>query len=185
MKAARFLAGIIASQSDNGPEEDETHPAADCPFAALRRAADALEEVGVHVDLDWSPESAVMVAEACNLAAKVLDEDFYALKPPAIEAAIALGADGGWGVDGCFYLSTPETGVACFHDPFGQIRVGGFWPNRWSGVQRQHAAFLIATRPAVRRLYAEATIPGGAIAGISDSAVRRALRRLAALDRRS
>lgn len=182
MKAARFLAGIIASQSDNGPEEDETHPAADCPFAALRRAADALEEVGVHVDLDWSPESAVMVAEACNLAAKVLDEDFYALKPPAIEAAIALGADGGWGVDGCFYLSTKETGVASFHDPFGQIQIdaGCFWPHRWSGVQRQHAAFLIAGNPAVRRLYAEATLPGGAIAGISDSAVRRALRRLAA-----
>jgi hypothetical protein len=89
-----------------------------------------------------------------------------------------MGADGGWGRDGVFYLSTPETGVACFHDPFGQIQAGGSWPWSWSGVRRQNAAFSIATSPDVRRLYREATLPSGRLFGISDSAVRRAHRRL-------
>lgn len=182
MKAARFFRGIVASQDLDLVGEIESDDRTD-PCVALRQAVEMLGEHGIQIPLDWKPETAVMVAEACNLAAKAIDDDFYGLKPQVIEAAITLGAEGGWGDDACFYLHTPNTGTACFHDPYGQICADGNWPHRWSKVTRQHAAFAIATNPAVRRLFAEATSQNGKLFGISDSAVRRALRRLAAQER--
>lgn len=179
MKAARYLDTIAASQlATLADGQEDSQEERRCPYSVMREAVEALGDVGIPVALGWSPAAAVMIAEACNWAAKTIDDVFYYIKSAAIEAAVDLGADGGWGEDDCFYLSTEETGVACFHDPYFQIGAGGRWPYRWSGIQRQHAAFLIATRPAVRRLYAEATKPGGAIYGASDSAVRRALHRL-------
>ena len=178
MKAARFI-----NQDCRQEFADDTSDDADNPvdvIVAARLASEFLGADGVCIQFDMTAKSAVLIAEACNWAAKVVCESYYAIKPLVIEAAVALGASGGWGDDGCYYLSTPETGVASFHDPYGQIGAGGEWPHAWSRISRQHAAFAIATNDSVRRLFAEATMPGGRLFGISDSAVRRALRRLAA-----
>ena len=177
MKAPRLLQGWRLEVEEDS--DDDVEIPVDVIVAA-RLASEVLGADGVFVPFDMTAKSAVLIAEACNWAAKTVCESYYALKPLVVEAAVALGASGGWGDDGCFYLSTPETGVASFHDPYGQIGSDGEWPHAWSRISRQHAAFSIATNDSVRRLFAEATMPGGRLFGISDSAVRRALRRLAA-----
>ena len=151
------------------------------PESILSMAAAALESVGVSVPVSpWDVGGAVMIAEAVNWAAKVIDEEFYSLKPRVIEAAVEIGADGGWGDDGCYYLASERSGVASFHDPFGEIRAGGSWDHPWSGVRRQDAAFHILTDTRIRRVFREATAPDGAILGVSDSRVRKILSRLVA-----
>lgn len=177
MKHQPTIAEGLLDMLDEQEIELEAVPA---PDQCYSMAVDALQKAGIPVRREWTAANAVMVAEACNLAAKIIDEDFYGLKPGCVEFAIELGAEGGWGNDDCFHVGTPETGVACFHDPYGQITIGGRWPHQWSGIRRQHAAFAILRSPTVRRLYAEATMPGGQIYGASDSAVCRALRKLAA-----
>lgn len=180
MKAARFIQGWLEPvEYDADADADGVELPLDIIVAA-RLASEFLEADGVSIRFDMTAQSAVLIAEACNLAAKVVCESYYALKPLVIEAAVALGASGGWGDDGCYYLATPETGVASFHDPFGQIAADGDWPHPWSRISRQHAAFAIATNSSVRRLFAEATLPGGRLYGMSDSAVRRVFRRIAA-----
>ena len=183
MKAPRFITEnwreSVEAEADSDDADDSVEPAVDA-IVATRMASEFLEVDGVCVPFDMTAKSAVLIAEACNWAAKVVCESYYALKPLVIEAAVALGASGGWGDDGCYYLASQETGVASFHDPYGQIGADGEWPHAWSRISRQHAAFAIATNDSVRRLFAEATMPGGRLFGISDSAVRRALRRLAA-----
>ncbi|CAB4172609.1 hypothetical protein UFOVP935_50 [uncultured Caudovirales phage] len=178
IKASRFINQDWRHEASDAAAADVETPVD--VIVAARLASEFLEADGICIPFDMTAKSAVLIAEACNLAAKVVCESYYSLKPLLIDAAVALGATGGWGDDGCFYLSHQETGVACFHDPYGQIGADGYWPHAWSRISRQHAAFAIATNNSVRRLFAEATAPGGRLSGISDSAVRRALRRLAA-----
>ena len=148
-------------------------------FDTLTNAKVALESAGVDVPCSpWDTAGAIMIAEAVNWAAKTIDYKFYGIKPAVIDAAIAIGCDGGWGSDGCFFLADDRVGVASFHDPAGDIRADGHWPHPWTGVRRQDAAFDILVNPAVRRLYREATAPDGAVVGISDTRVRKVAARI-------
>ena len=131
------------------------------------------------IKMPTSAEGMIMLAEAFNNAAKEIDEDFYLIKPAAIKAAIELGADGGWGSDQVFYLSTVETGVACFHDPLDQIGLEELrWESEWSGVSRQEHAFSILSNKVVRELVAHATHPEGRLYGATDSQVNKWIARL-------
>ena len=130
---------------------------------ALQRAADALLDAGVDLGRRcwWRLPDAILITEAVNLAAKVVDFDFYVFKPDCVRECVDLGADGGWR-DGIFYLFHPAAGVASFHDPFDQIEVDGSmrWPFEWSGVPRQEQAFdLLVDRKALLRMRF-ATAPG-------------------------
>lgn len=85
---------------------------------------------------------AVLMAEVCNAAAKLISPQYYDLKPDLIEwAASQSGVLSGWGDDGAFYLHHPSVGTCCFHDPHGQIGCGGEWLHPWHGIQRQFAVF--------------------------------------------
>lgn len=151
----------------------------DSPESILSAAAAALEAAGVSVPVSpWDTTGAVMIAEAVNWAAKAIDEGFYFIKPRVIEAASAIGCDGGWGADGCYFLADDRAGVVSFHDPFGEIRADGSWDHPWSGIRRQDAAFSILADARVRRVFREATAPDGAILGVSNSRVRKILARL-------
>lgn len=124
-------------------------------------AALDLPTVQVEAELP-APAAAQLLAELCNWAAKALDEGFYAVKPLAWVLAVELGAEHGWGDDGAHYLSTPEGGVSCAHDPFGEIdRLVPFavWPHPWSGVRRQNLAPDLVVDRRLRRLVALATRP--------------------------
>lgn len=103
---------------------------------------------------------AILLTEACNWAAKVLDYEFYSLKPRCIEECVHLGADGGW-KNGIFYLYHPDVGVASFHDPMGEIQIEDMnWPFEWSGIPRQERAFDLLTDRKTRLQYRYATAPG-------------------------
>lgn len=157
-RAARLAPSVFAGLDDwldTAEIGDET--------PALQRAAQALADAGI--DLDgrcwWRVEDAILITEAVNLAAKVIDEDFYALKPDCVRECVGMGADGGWR-GGIFYLYHPAVGVASFHDPFDQIEVDGSmgWPFEWSGVYRQEQAFdLLVDRKALLKMRF-ATAPG-------------------------
>lgn len=108
---------------------------------------------------------AQLLAELCNWAAKAHDDIFYALKPVVWALAVELGAEHGWGSDGAHYLSTPEGGVCCAHDPYGQLEAlvpWRVWPHPWSGVRRQDAAPEIVRSARIRAVYARCTSPAGA-----------------------
>ena len=153
------------------------------PEEILCEARLALADEGVAIDgSHWNPATAVLIAEAVNWAAKCIDEAFYFIKPGVIEAALAVGAEGGWGEDGVFYLAAPDVGVACFHDPMGQLaHIKAIWPEGWSGIRRQPWAFEICERASVRRLFAAATDPDGVLYGLTNSQVERFARRLCAV----
>lgn len=155
LPVALSLAEGLAEWRDATPFTDDT--------PALQRAAAALADAGI--DLGgrcwWRVEDAILIAEAVNLAAKVIDPEFYALKPDCVRECVEMGADGGWR-GGIFYLYHPSVGVASFHDPFDQIEVEGStgWPFEWSGVYRQEQAFdLLVDRKALLRMRF-ATAPG-------------------------
>lgn len=97
---------------------------------------------------DYEPVAIQLLAELVNLAAKTSSEEFYQFKPWLIRRSIELGAGGGWGEDGVFYLQTEEGGVCCFHDPFGELwrsltpeQNALRWPHAWSRVIRQNQAY--------------------------------------------
>ena len=152
------------------------------PETILLAARLALADEGVTVEgSHWDAATAVMICEAVNWAAKSLDEAFYAMKPACIEAALAVGADGGWGDDGVFYLTAPGVGVACFHDPVGALaHIQAQWRGGWSGIRRQSWAFDICARASVRRLFALATDETSPMYGLTDAQVERYARRLCA-----
>lgn len=112
-------------------------------WSALELAEHLLRQHGVdprHVPA--GPVRAVLVAEAVNWAAKIIDGGFYDLKPAVCDEVAAMaGVVSGWGDDDCFYLCADGAGAASFHDPFGQIKSRGEWPFPWSGVLRQAHAF--------------------------------------------
>ena len=127
---------------------------------ALQRAAQSLQEAGIDLGnrLWWRVEDAILITEAVNLAAKILDEDFYSLKPDCVRECVELGAAGGWR-NGIFYLFHPEVGVASFHDPYDQIKVIGDWPYEWSGIRRQDQAFELLTDERLLNKYRFLTSP--------------------------
>ena len=148
-------------------------------MSLVDQAIAALEFYGIPVPVSGQTASGLlMIAEACNLAAKEVDYSFYAVKAAVIDAAIAAGCTGGWGNDGVFYLHHPEAGVACFHDPYGEITACGEWEHPWSGIYRQDHAFRIMANGHVRRVMAESTSPYGKLAGLRPATVSRLIRRV-------
>jgi len=128
--------------------------------APVAIAAGALRNAGVSVEVSTETiEGAIMIAEAVNLAAKVIDDGFYELKPKVIDAAAEMGARGGWGEDGAFYLYHESVGVASFHDPWCEIGSGGEWHTPWSEVTRQELAFQLLVDENLRREVALKTSP--------------------------
>ncbi len=114
----------------------------------------------------WDAAGALLLAEAVNWAAKVIDGELYALKGLAICAAVECGAELYWGDDGTVALYAPRAGAATFHDPHGDVaaalrarghRPMGYLP--WSGISRQELAFELLANPAARRLVALRTDP--------------------------
>jgi hypothetical protein len=99
-----------------------------------------------------SVDASIAVTEAINLSAKLINYNFYELKPATIVAAWKNGANFGLGDDDAYYLSSPTIGAASFHDPDDEV---GFmildvleekipeWDYGWSGVYRQDDAYNI------------------------------------------
>ena len=99
----------------------------------------------------------ILLAEAANWAAKVIDSSYYELKAELIRTAMARGvrcwaSDDEWNGTSIFYLYDREIGVASFHDPFDSIDYWQMvelsdylsndnWNFPWSGVRRQNLAF--------------------------------------------
>ena len=68
--------------------ESESHEGSEMATFILSSAKTALEKAGIQVPHSpWDRAGAVMIAEAINLAAKVVDEDFYDMKSAVIDAA--------------------------------------------------------------------------------------------------
>lgn len=159
-----------------------SHPSASViindAIAALKENEISFNDKGLSL-----AEVALLTAEAINLAAKVIDADFYNLKPSVIDAAMELGCIGGWNGD-VFYMEVENghVGVVSFHDPYSQITSNGYWPHGWSGIKRQDMAFELLINPTVRRVYSEATSASGCIYGVSNSAVNNILRKLKCLN---
>jgi hypothetical protein len=128
-----------------------------------------------------SPSDVQLMSEAFNCAAKYYSEEFYSFKGPSVMLAKELGAEGGWKQD-VFYLETEENGQTSYHDPFDQIKVPYEVQNfrGWTEIKRQSYAIEVLFNESLKRLFAEATKVGGAIAGISNGAVERIARRLLA-----
>lgn len=158
LNASRFAPPILAGLND---WLDTSEVVSDLP--ALQRAASALVDAGI--DLGdrcwWRVEDAILITEAVNLAAKVIDFDFYAFKPDCVRECVEMGAMGGWRGE-IFYLYHPSVGVASFHDPFDQIEVDGNmrWPFEWSGIYRQEQAFNLLVDRKARLKMRFATAPG-------------------------
>jgi hypothetical protein len=136
----------------------------------LEWVIDILQDAGVNFGCGFfqltEREQAVLVTEAVNWAAKSIDDWFYGLKSRMYQYALDQGALGWYNEDEeVYYLYTPRTGVACFHDPFGEMEwVHGKRFNighcyGWSGVYRQDQAFDLLVNPALLDEMAEATRP--------------------------
>lgn len=93
----------------------------------------------------------ILLAEACNWAAKVISSSYYDRKP-----ALVVLASRQWGVrtwldtdprgNVVYYLYHKEVGVASFHDPYGEVsslnpEISEGWQFPWSGIRRQDQAF--------------------------------------------
>ena len=126
----------------------------------LEKIRNLAEQLSIPVFEDDLGLTAVLTAEASNLAAKQIDPEWYDHKPWLVDAAMSFPSVlGGWGRDNTFSLYHLEAGVSSYHDPYGSIRSGGYWPFPWSRVRRQQFAFEIARNPAVRQFFAERTAP--------------------------
>lgn len=95
----------------------------------------------------------IMMAECCNYAAKVINDDYYSLKPRFIELAVREGAfswinydeRGEW----VCYLYHRDVGTASFHDPYNEIAEPLLKesvrfierPYEWSQIPRQDEIF--------------------------------------------
>lgn len=135
---------------------------------------------GVECDLSpWDAGNALLIAEAVNNAAKMIDSGFYSIKGPTVDAAIQLGCAGGWSKD-VFYMEYHTAGNASFHDPCGEIHSSGRWSEEWGGIRRQDWAFDIMSNSRIRELFCEATQRGGKYYGAKDRHVVRAANRILA-----
>lgn len=133
----------------------------DDPAQVIAAARSALEEAGVEIDGWLEPAvEAVLIAEAVNLAAKVIDEGFYRMKPSVWAAAARVdGVSAWWGTDGCLYLYAVGAGEVCAHDPWGELRelteryVSRWDDAWWSGLRRQGWAFEALRNEGVREAF--------------------------------
>lgn len=133
-------------------------------YAIEKLLADGIELPSISAEIDDADPLVVCVAEAVNLAAKVLDSDYYELKPKLVAYLFThFPVEGGWGDDGAFYLYAKGVGTVSFHDPIGEIEalVGDshIWPHQWTGVMRQYCAFEILQDKTVRDHFAAKTDP--------------------------
>jgi len=132
------------------------------PYEVLGNAKEMLYNAGVtnieHVDV-YDPKGALMLAEAVNWAAKVIDPDFYAIKPLLVVACSLLNnVESGWD-RGVFYLYHNSIGEVSFHDPYDQIwdcqTILGIprnkWEHGWSEINRQPLAFDTLTNPKLQK----------------------------------
>lgn len=99
------------------------------------------------------PAGAILIAEMCNLSAKIFDCKFYLLKHYLIFCAVRSGAYIGYNSnEGVFNLYDKRVGVASFHDPNDELKdilsSNGYyfseWKLPWSGVTRLEEAFVLA-----------------------------------------
>ena len=104
------------------------------------------------------PGDVILLTEAVNWAAKVINESFYILKPAMIISAWESGAilgiekfeNGRWPI---YYLAHQDVGISSFHDPAWEVyklaeKIGWEkkiedWKYGWSGIDRQNQAFEI------------------------------------------
>ena len=103
------------------------------PVSALKRAASALVDAGFDLGTRkwWIAKDAILITEAVNWAAKVIDEEFYSLKPACVKECLELGAEGGWR-NGIFYLYHPDVRSHVHSTQGSQISLSslnGFVPN--------------------------------------------------------
>ncbi len=135
---------------------------------------------GVDCDLSpWDAGNALLIAEAVNNAAKVIDYGFYSIKAQTIDAAMELGCIGGWN-NGIFYMEYYTSGNASFHDPCGEINSSGSWSDKWSGIRRQDWAFDIISNNRIRKLFCEATQKDGRYYGVKDRHIVKAANKILA-----
>lgn len=104
----------------------------------------------------WDAPDAVLLAEAINLAAKIIDDSFYDIKPEVFAAASQIpGVESGWSCDGTFCLHVPGGGSVHSHDPYGELAElvdNATIDHEWSGLKRQNYAHFALESPAARRL---------------------------------
>jgi len=137
--------------------EPEPEPETPYEMAVFWLQRYGIRMLTVHPD---DPPGAVLVAEAVNLAAKVVSPSFYDFKAACFDwAAEQRGVISGWGADEAFYLYHPEVGVVCAHDPNEEIETEGYWPHPWHGVERQSYAFEQLTDHELLEYFREATRP--------------------------
>jgi hypothetical protein len=147
----------------------------DLPFStqeALSFCEELLAEKGIEIgaayaDLGYDGRLVLMV-EAVNLAAKELDQRFYAIKPLLVELAAAPENNiRVWsGVDAVgeavYYLYHRTAGTVSVHDPNGQISPevdNSGWSFGWSGIYRQDLAFDLMQDTNLLHEMAQATRP--------------------------
>jgi len=110
------------------------------------------------LDIHNAPDN-ILLTEAVNWAAKVVDENFYLLKPAMILASMESGAilgvednyDDEGNNDQVYYLVHKDVGVASFHNPNGEVKdlaeLSGLeedieeWKYGWEKIVRQDEAF--------------------------------------------
>ena len=103
-------------------------------------------KVKIEIDKYSLGSQYILVAEACNWAAKTINYDFYNYKEDLLlEMIKVIGNDEiVYGMrNGVFYVANSEVGCASFHvfwdyDVDEQIPE---WPFKWSGLIRQNYAF--------------------------------------------
>lgn len=171
---------LSAGRIEPEPESDAslTEWEADPLTAAVR----SLQKNGVDVRVDpYSPEGAVLIAEAINWAAKAICPSYYEVKP-IVWAAVASMPEvtGGWADDNTYALYHPQAGTVHAH-MMGDMTAGGSWPHPWSGVRRQNWAFRLLRSERARRLMAWMTEPlEERRQWFADVCARRAARRMSA-----
>jgi hypothetical protein len=136
------------------------------PEEILGEARDNLIDSGVvsaeEINI-WDAPGAVFLAEAVNWAAKTVSPWFYGIKAEVWAAASEIpGVECGWGEWWeTVALSADGAGTVWAHDPYGEMARSplgdrGLLGRGWSGLRRQHHAFLAFSNANVRRLLAEA-----------------------------
>ena len=88
----------------------------------------------------------LLLLEACNLAAKEFDEDFYFYKEELEECLLVELQVKSWYSDGVVYFYTKDTGTVSCHNPYSDFPYWEYttWADDrfpWSGIRRQNEAF--------------------------------------------
>ena len=88
----------------------------------------------------------LLLLEACNLAAKEFDEDFYFYKEELEQCLLMELHVKSWYSEGVVYFYTRDTGVVSCHNPYSDFPYWEYttWADDrfpWSGIRRQNNAF--------------------------------------------